>query len=281
MLSQQEKKLVLSRKGFDSSNGGGPSVVLNDGRMVSLPIPEPRKGANSATYDSILFDGEPISNLITRLGYKGCTHHEAHLDPDIIRESRDRLQGWRGMLGQVDSAESHLRNNSVGEGSLFLFWGWLEFEKVYRKSTGFHCIFGYLEVDFTIDVGSGSMPSYCEQHPHFATEYPRVRNRVYVARDRLSWDLTKPGWGVFRYSPQLQLSVNEKCRSDWQLPICFSPTVGCSVTYLKPQKFDNIGQQFTKVRVPGRGQEFVCTRSPAIDEWALKLIDGNEVWTPR
>lgn len=35
-------KLILSRKGFDTHNGGGPSPILPDGRMLSLPIPERR-----------------------------------------------------------------------------------------------------------------------------------------------------------------------------------------------------------------------------------------------
>ena len=34
-------KIILSRKGFDSSSGGGPSPIV-DGRCLSLPIPEVR-----------------------------------------------------------------------------------------------------------------------------------------------------------------------------------------------------------------------------------------------
>ncbi len=33
-------KLVLSRKGFDASNGGVASPILPDGTMCSLPIPD-------------------------------------------------------------------------------------------------------------------------------------------------------------------------------------------------------------------------------------------------
>ena len=32
-------KVILSRKGFDSSNGGCPSPILPDGTLLSLPIP--------------------------------------------------------------------------------------------------------------------------------------------------------------------------------------------------------------------------------------------------
>ena len=33
-------RIVLSRKGFGSAASGGPSPVLEDGTMHSLPIPE-------------------------------------------------------------------------------------------------------------------------------------------------------------------------------------------------------------------------------------------------
>jgi len=35
-------KLILSRKGFDSTYGGYPSPILPDGTLLSLPIPNRR-----------------------------------------------------------------------------------------------------------------------------------------------------------------------------------------------------------------------------------------------
>lgn len=32
-------KIILSRKGFDSENGGYPSPILPDGSLLSIPIP--------------------------------------------------------------------------------------------------------------------------------------------------------------------------------------------------------------------------------------------------
>jgi hypothetical protein len=32
-------KIILSRKGFDSTSGGVPSPIFEDGTMISLPIP--------------------------------------------------------------------------------------------------------------------------------------------------------------------------------------------------------------------------------------------------
>lgn len=35
-------KIILSRKGFDSSYGGYPSPILPDGSLLSIPIPSMR-----------------------------------------------------------------------------------------------------------------------------------------------------------------------------------------------------------------------------------------------
>ena len=32
-------KIILSRKGFDSDFGGYPSLIMPEGRTISLPIP--------------------------------------------------------------------------------------------------------------------------------------------------------------------------------------------------------------------------------------------------
>ena len=36
-------KVILSRKGFDSSNGGIVSPIFEDGSMISVPIPSKDK----------------------------------------------------------------------------------------------------------------------------------------------------------------------------------------------------------------------------------------------
>ena len=33
-----QTKIILSRKGFDSSNGGIPSPIMPDGTLLSMPI---------------------------------------------------------------------------------------------------------------------------------------------------------------------------------------------------------------------------------------------------
>ena len=39
IIQQANMKVILSRKGFDSANGGIPSPILPDGTLLSLPIP--------------------------------------------------------------------------------------------------------------------------------------------------------------------------------------------------------------------------------------------------
>ena len=46
-------KIILSRKGFDSSWGGCPSPVLPDGTMLSMPIPTNED--NRLRYEDIRF----------------------------------------------------------------------------------------------------------------------------------------------------------------------------------------------------------------------------------
>ena len=61
-------KVVLSRKGFDSSNGGIVSPIFEDGTMISFPIPSD--------------DSDRFSDLHYK-GGKFC-----HVDPDLDQVRR-------------------------------------------------------------------------------------------------------------------------------------------------------------------------------------------------
>jgi len=50
-------KVILSRKGFDSSNGGCPSPIMPDGTLLSMPIPSDDKDS----YDDLSYCGTPYS----------------------------------------------------------------------------------------------------------------------------------------------------------------------------------------------------------------------------
>lgn len=100
-------KLVLSRKGFDSENGGYPSPIFPDGRLYSLPIDY--GGGSRTRYRDIGAAAGPdpcaMGAVVEQLtGGRVRGDALAHLDPDLDAGALPRLPGWR--LGNV---EGHVR----------------------------------------------------------------------------------------------------------------------------------------------------------------------------
>src|SRR5271157_4961505 len=125
--------------------------------MLSLPIPEPtRKGGAARYVDIVDIDGTDYLQILHTLGYAVYDGRSAcHLDPDLIPTVRPRVEGWRGMLGQAEAAASHLSNQGVGKGDLFLFWGlyaMVDPGTRLARQRRCHAVFGYLEVDRVVDV---------------------------------------------------------------------------------------------------------------------------------
>lgn len=167
-------KIILSRKGFDSSSGGIPSPIFPDGRMVSLPIPDK---SSPVTYRDISYDDSSIGNLVSDLtGGRIPPCYRAHIDPDLMADSLPRLPNWRPIFGQTGQAQSHLRNNNVGHGDLFLFFGLFHRIKVLNgshtwvsKSRPRHVIWGWLQVEEVLHLGNFKPQEYvwANYHPHF------------------------------------------------------------------------------------------------------------------
>ena len=57
-------RLILSRKGFDSSSGGCPSPIFPDGSMIALPIPD--KGS-LVRYRDLTWRGRNIGEVVAKL----------------------------------------------------------------------------------------------------------------------------------------------------------------------------------------------------------------------
>ena len=83
-------KVILSRKGFDSSNGGIVSPIFPDGTPVSLPIPS----FDYDAYCDFQQDGINYYQILQDLGYKGNCWH-CHADPDLDESRRlNKEEGW-------------------------------------------------------------------------------------------------------------------------------------------------------------------------------------------
>ena len=264
-------KLVLSRKGFDSSSGGGPSPVLPDGRMVSLPIPERRPSPSSPRYDELHLDGLELGPLLRSLHPRFDVGSAAHLDPDIRSPN-----GRPGLAGQAGAAAAHLRNQGVGPGDLLLYFGL--FREAVPDSAGdyrfnrslspFHALWGYLQVERVLDAGAGETVPGAPTFPHFTDPARGRPNHVLVAAERLSFDPSRRGWGTFRFRPALRLTaLDGRGVSWWRLPGCFQ---GVRLTHHPRATWGPEGD-----RSAGRGQEFVCTATPAIRAWARDLLTAG------
>jgi Nucleotide modification associated domain 3 len=105
-------KIILSRKGFDSSTGKRPSFITQKGELVSLPIPDSLNSLHKTTYASIT---TPLGSLGTivpaiKARTKGKLlqylqgNEPAHLDPDLLITSIPRPVGRWVMLQMPCSA---------------------------------------------------------------------------------------------------------------------------------------------------------------------------------
>ncbi len=113
--------VIISRKGFDSSSGGVPSPIFPDGKMLFLPIPDKDL---KIKYKDIRWNKRNVGDIVSSLTKgKIRSNFNAHLDPDLIRDSMPRLNKWSPVLGQIAASQGHLRNQNIGPGDLFLFFG--------------------------------------------------------------------------------------------------------------------------------------------------------------
>ena len=71
-------KVILSRKGFDSSNGGCPSPIMPDGTLLSMPIPS----NDIDSYSDLSYKEMSYSDILAQLAPRRKYNH-CHVDPDI------------------------------------------------------------------------------------------------------------------------------------------------------------------------------------------------------
>lgn len=275
-------KIILSRKGFDSKAGGYPSPILPDGTLVSLPIPE----ENTGIYYKDLKINTNLSYLdlmkqlgITKYDEKSTTH----LDPDINPSIIQRQNNWECIFGQDNQSASHLDNQSVDVGDIFLFFGWfrnvIEVGGKYKydpeDKNGKHIIWGYLEIGKKIAIDTIiNYPPHYQNHPHFKNRN-RQNNTAFISNDTLSFNNTVNGAGTLKYNENLVLSFDDNKKSIWKLPLFFHPSYGTTMTYHEDlNKWNNNGY-FCNLESVGRGQEFVIYGNPCVEQWAKDIILNN------
>lgn len=263
-------KLILSRKGFDSASGGQPSPIMPDGTLLSLPIPSDDQ---ENSYATLFYKGQSYLEIIDQLrrNHPYHNHAQCHLDPDLRPELRPREDGWKPSFGQMEAPLTHLRNQGVGLGDLFLFFGLYRATEYHNgvlrykpRSPYLHIIYGYMQVGEVIECEQ-DVPSWLMVHPHasYHQSWAKNENAIYVASDRLSLVEGMNGAGVFSYRDDRVLTKPGLSRSRWYLPDFFKKV---DISY-HPNHWRN--GYFQSV---GRGQEFVMDLTPEIEEWARRII---------
>ncbi len=276
-------KVILSRKGFDSKNGGHPSPILPDGKMISLPIPQ---DGDNFSYSDLELDGygtylDLMKSLFkNKIKVKGKRRKlykitKCHLDPDIRKEVLERDKRWRGIFGQSGKAQVHLKNQEVKKNDIFLFFG--TFRHTKKDGSGFegkekHVFFGYLQVGKVIP----DIPKWAEYHSH-AKRINEKNNAIYIARKSLDGKPNIPGFGIFKFNGKpLEkyglVLTKEKCSlSKWNLPSLFNDK-DVKISYHSRNSWRK--GYFQSAYGPNR-QDFVVDDNSCVEEWAKKLIEKN------
>ncbi|MBR0280496.1 MAG: hypothetical protein IJQ81_02760 [Oscillibacter sp.] len=275
-------KIVFSRKGFDSAYGGYPSIICENGKMQSFPIPNSLdsikysdvycKATDTTLYDTM----KAIRSKIRNKTWIDLTEDSTcHLDPDIDYYAIPRKEGWTGCFGQGSTAQSVLRNASIGDGDLFLFFGWFNsisykngLTLKFSKGDGFHAFYGYMQVDKMLYTTVDTIPTWLQYHPHADERHlKKANNCIYVAKEFCTWNNQRRGYGVFDFDEQLMLTKKGFSKSKWNLPAIFRDV---DITYHTQKSWKD--EYFQAAH---RGQEFVINANEAVREWAIELIENN------
>ncbi len=187
-------RIIFSRKGFDSAAGGGASPIV-DGVPISLPIPS---GGHSRTTYGDLGLG-PLASAASRgkLGSEDFCHHDPMFREDGIC-----------LFGQCSAAQTHLVNQGVGIGDIFLFFGLFREEET---GEAHHRFFAYQRIERIVDLSDCHADEHAElaaqDHPHAIGMHAK-NDVVYIGEGRTA-----------RHAiPELRLTVAGGPPSIWHRP---------------------------------------------------------------
>lgn len=266
-------KIILSRKGFDSSNGGVPSPIMPDGTLLSMPIPSID---DSAAFSEIEWNGQLYSDILKQISPKRV-YDKCHVDPDIRENRINRIDGWKPAFGQTGSAQGVLANAGVERGDIFLFFGW--FRRVEETANGYRyvkrnpddfysgndiqIVYGYLQVGDILTETDEIRKYYW--HPHSNTEvYTSKNNVLYIPTDKLSIAPDLKGYGTLDYREDRVLTMEGMGRATWNE---YEFLMSEHVSGKRKNSAKGEGLYYS-----GIWQELVINESEDLMEWVKKII---------
>ncbi|MCE7983145.1 MAG: hypothetical protein DYG89_18370 [Caldilinea sp. CFX5] len=278
-------KIILSRKGFDASAGGVASPLFPDGALLSLPIPD-QKG--TVTYADLSWGEHQLGDLVEALTHGRIDRQtRTHLDPDLYATICARPPAWRPLFGQDGAAQSHLTNQGVGVGDLFLFFGWFRAVALVRGHYRFvknapdlHLLYGWLQVGAMLTGAqlAAEAPAWAASHPH-CIGGRGVRNTVYIASEQLTLDGHITALPGADYCPTYRdnrcLTAPGRLRTHWRLPRWFYPHAEKPpLSYHTDRTRWACDDNYAYLRSAMRGQEFVLDTQdyPEALAWVTSLL---------
>jgi len=269
-------KLIFSRKGIDDAYGKGASPIFPDGRMVSIPIPV--KGTERGIpYRDIKFGTSNFQHLIIQLNLP-IHKTVCHFDPDLQKSSIKRHKNWKPCLGHHGAAATHLLNQEVSPGDIFLFFGtFRQVEMADNKKWTFlsvsvkrHIIFAYLRIGQILDLRKTADRKEAVKlgygdHPHLINDYPKT-NVLFVASN------TNRSSSLFKFDRELVLSQDNQSKSTWELPLFFNDL---TISRHGNQNRFSIQHNKTILKTVGIGQDFVVQENQDVKAWVYELIDKH------
>lgn len=266
-------KIILSRKGFDSTAGGIASPIMPDGTLLSMPIPS----VDGITYCDLQYKNVSYSKILEDLGHKGSKGN-CHVDPDIRMNIRcNVVEGWKPAFGQMDTAQGYLCNSKVEKDDLFLFFGWFrrvelrngKYKYIPKSRSDFYLgnamqvIFAYMQIGEII-----TDPTQVEEyswHPHADnSRISNSTNALYIPRENFSFNEKLPGYGTLDYDKKRVLT-KEGC----------TPGIWDELPFLMPDMV--IGNRKNSAKeeglyYQGQWQELVLKENKDAMEWAAQII---------
>ena len=265
-------KVILSRKGFDSSNGGIASPIMPDGTLLSMPIPS----NDSVSYSDIAWNGIKYSDILKDIA-PGKEFDKCHLDPDIRDNRIKKAKGWCPAFGQTASAQGVLSNAGVEVGDIFLFLGW--FRQIEKTNDGYRyarrnpydfyngsdlqIVYGYMQIGEIIN-DQDKIKKY-SWHPHSSSEHTiNPNNTLYLPSEHLSILPDMKGVGTFNYRKDRVLTMEGMGRATWN-----------EYEFLMPEHLSDNRKNSAKGKglyYCGIWQEMVVYESEGLIEWVKDII---------
>ena len=266
-------KIILSRKGFDSANGGIPSPIMPDGTLLSMPIPSD----DLVCYDELVYNGMPYSEILHQLAPKK-DFANCHLDPDIRENCRKAIpQQWVPAFGQIGASQGVLNNAEVECGDIFLFFGWFrrtdsdkgQVRFVRRNSGNFfdhadlHVIYGYLQIGEIIN-DKKRIAEFAWHPDSLDSRSENNSNTLYLPSKTLSILPELPGSGTLDYRIDRVLTMEGRNRGTWD-----------AFPFLMPEHVYGNRKNSAKesgLFYNGIWQELVVYESEGLVDWARSII---------